>query len=102
MTTNNSNIISLKNWKEANKESREEASLLNYLKALSFHDLMNEAESARKELNSGSISEEVALKSKTILKEFTHRLKSDGLSANLKLITDSAEGKILKLKNLIK
>ncbi|PIK16587.1 hypothetical protein [Halobacteriovorax sp. JY17] len=99
MTADNSKIISLKNWKEAALELREETSFLNYLKALSFHDLMNEAESARNELNSGSINKEVTLKSKTILKEFSNRLKADGLSAGIISITESAEKKLSKLKS---
>ena len=99
MTTHSSKIISLKKWKETALELSEETSFLNYLKALSFHDLMNEAESARTELNSGSINKEITLKSKTILQEFSNRLKGDGLSASLNSITDSAEKKLTKLKN---
>ncbi|ATH08728.1 hypothetical protein BIY24_12455 [Halobacteriovorax marinus] len=100
MTAVNNKIVSLKNWKDKKLEISEETSLLNYLKALSFHDLMNEAENTRNELNSGELNSQTTLKYKTILKEFSNRLKADGLSAGLSSITESAENKLSKLKNL--
>lgn len=100
MTSETSKIISLKSWKEANLDSKEQSSFLRYLKALSFHDLMNESESARKQLNSGALNREITLKSKTILKELSDRLKADGLTAGLSSITESAENKLSKLKKL--
>ncbi|CBW27426.1 hypothetical protein BMS_2644 [Halobacteriovorax marinus SJ] len=67
MTAVNNKIVSLKNWKDKKLETSEETSLLNYLKALSFHDLMSEAENTRNELNSGELNSQTTLKYKTIL-----------------------------------
>lgn len=93
------NVLKVENFNEL----REEKSLLKYLAALNFHDLMIEAESALMELNKGIICKDQIVKVKTILKEFSNRLKSDadGFSANLTLINNSFEEKFSKLKELI-
>ncbi len=58
-------------------ELKEEKSLIKYIKALNFQDLMIEADTALKELNNGPLTTEVSLRSKTIIKEFAERLKSE-------------------------
>ncbi len=94
-----SNVLKLSDW----KEFQEEKSLMKYLRVLNFHDLMTEAEQALKELNSNPINKEITLKSKSILKEFSNRLKADrdGFAGTLSVISDSIEDKFGKLKELL-
>jgi hypothetical protein len=93
------NVLNLNNFTEL----KEEKSLMKYLKALNFHDLMIEAEQALKELNNGSLNKEVSLRSKTIVKEFSNRLKadSDGFSTSLTLINETIEKNFGKLKEIL-
>lgn len=93
------NVLNINNFADL----KEEKSLMKYLKALSFHDLMIEAEQALKELNNGSLNKEISLKSKTIIKEFSNRLKadSDGFSTSLSLINETLEKNFGKLKEML-
>jgi len=99
MNNNERNILKISDW----KEFQEEKSLLKYLRVLNFHDLMTEAEQALKELNSNPINKEITLRSKSILKEFSNRLKADrdGFAGTLSTISDSIEDKFGKLKELL-
>ncbi len=93
------NVLNLNNYTEL----KEEKSLMKYLRVLNFHDLMVEAEEALKELNSGKLNKDVSLRSKTIIKEFTNRLKgdSDVFSTGLTVINESLEKNFGKIKDIL-
>ncbi|WP_127714674.1 hypothetical protein [Halobacteriovorax sp. HLS] len=93
------NVLNLNNYTEL----KEEKSLMKYLKVLNFHDLMVEAEEALKELNNGKLNKEVSLRSKTIIKEFTNRLKgdSDVFSNGLTVINENLEKNFGKIKDIL-
>ena len=93
------NVLNLNNFTEL----KEEKSLMKYLRVLNFHDLMIEAEQALKELNDGSLNKEISLRSKTIMKEFSNRLKadSDGFSTSLTLLNEKLEKNFGKLKEML-
>ena len=92
-------MLNLNNYTEL----KEEKSLMKYLRVLNFHDLMVEAEEALKELNSGKLNKDVSLRSKTIIKEFTNRLKgdSDVFSTGLTVINESLEKNFGKIKDIL-
>ncbi len=89
-------IISIKKWKENRQLSLKEKQVNNFLKVLSFQQLINESTDIVKKLKSEPLNPELAFKSKLILKEFNKRLndQSPELANSLQNIRNNVEKKI--------
>lgn len=97
------NVLSFEQWKRSHGEKTEGQSLTQYLKVLSFHDLVNEYQSIIQELKDSPLNTELTQKSKLILKEFSDRLgeHSIGISDSLTEMRSKIEKKIFDLNGLL-
>lgn len=97
------NILSFEQWKRAQGDKAEGQSITQYLKVLSFHDLVNEYQSIIQELKDSPLNTELTQKSKLILKEFSDRLgeHSIGVSDSLSEMRSKIEKKIFDLNGLL-
>lgn len=97
------NVLSFEQWRRAQGEKTEGQSIKQYLKVLSFHDLVNEYQSIIQELKDSPLNTELTQKSKLILKEFSDRLgeHSIGISDSLTEMRSKIEKKIFDLNGLL-
>jgi len=97
------NVIALSNWKTKKELTSNEKSMSEYLKVLSFHDLLTETEDLIKELNDKPLNQEVTLKSKHLLREVNKRLQkdADGFARVLTDLRIQSEKKLFDIKGLL-
>jgi nucleoside diphosphate kinase len=97
------NVLSFEQWRLKQGERTQGQSLTQYLKVLSFHDLVNEYQSIIQELKDFPLNTELTQKSKTILSEFSDRLgeHSIGGSDSLTEMRSKIEKKIFDLNGLL-
>ena len=92
MNIDGENLVILDQWKNAKREG----SFSEYLKVLSFNDLINESDSLMNQLKRNEKTEDLFTKSRMMLNEFTVRLEreSRNLAVTVKDIKKSIEEKI--------
>ncbi len=97
------NVVPLSSWKSIREAEVKEKSMSDYLKVLSFHDLLVETEEIIKEINSKPLSQEITLKSKQLLREVNQRLQkdSDGFANALKDLRLQSEKTMFDIKGLL-
>ena len=96
-------VISFEAWKRALLEEQKDQSMKSYLKALSFHDLLNEYQATVAELNEEPYGPELAKRSKHIIEEFQGRIDSSTQNPerNLKVWMNKTDEKIFHLNELL-
>lgn len=72
MNTEHDNLVSLDQW----KNHKRDGSFSDYLKVLSFHDLMNESNEIMNQIKRQD-DEDIFSKTRFIMNEFTHRLERE-------------------------
>lgn len=97
------NVISFEKWKSALAETKSERSLQDYLKVLSFHDLVNEYKDVLSDLDREPLNQEITKRTKSILIEFSNRLgeHSSEHSDSLGVLRKKIERKIFDLNGLL-
>ena len=107
------NVVSLENWKKIKDaslsewkpqsldEKRAEKQFKDYFNILSFSELINESTDIIKELNQKPISNEITMKSKILLSQFSKRLgdESKEVAETFQDMRKRIESKILDLSN---
>jgi hypothetical protein len=73
MNTESENLVSLDQW----KNQKREASFSDYLKVLSFNDLMTESNEIMDQIKRNDEAEDIFSKTRVIMNEFTHRLEKE-------------------------
>lgn len=73
MNTESENLVSLDQW----KNKKREASFSDYLKVLSFNDLMTESNEIMDQIKRNDEAEDIFSKTRVIMNEFTHRLEKE-------------------------
>lgn len=73
MDTNSGNLLIIKEWKDSKKENE----FSEYLKILSFNDLINESNELMKEMKIQSSGLEIMAKTKSLMQEFSNRLDKE-------------------------
>jgi len=98
-----SNVISFEKWKNGLAEAKSEQSLNDYLKVLSFHDLVNEYKDVLSDLDREPLNQEITRRTKSILLEFSNRLgeHSSEHSDSLGVLRKKIERKIFDLNGLL-
>ena len=92
MNIETENLVILDQWKNLKKESH----FSDYLKVLSFNDLINESDSLMGQLKRNEKTEDLFSKSRVMLNEFTMRLEreSRNLAVSVKDLKKSIEDKL--------
>ncbi len=92
MNIETENLVILDHWKNAKKENH----FSDYLKILSFNDLINESESLMNQLKRNEKTEDLFSKSRVMLNEFTMRLEreSRNLAVSVKDLKKTIEEKL--------
>lgn len=72
MNTEQDNLVSLDQWKNHKRDNN----FSDYLKVLSFHDLMNESNELMNQIKR-SDDEDLFSRTRFIMNEFTHRLEKE-------------------------
>ena len=92
MNIETENLVILDQWKNLKKESH----FSDYLKVLSFNDLINESDSLMNQLKRNEKTEDLFTKSRVMLNEFTMRLEreSRNLAISVKDLKKSIEDKL--------
>lgn len=70
MNNGRQNLVSLDQW----KHHRREANFSDYLKVLSFHDLVNESNNLNSQIKKQATTDHLLSKTKMMMNELTHRL----------------------------
>ena len=93
MNIDGENLVSLDQW----KNKKREGNFSDYLKVLSFNDLINESDSLMGQLKRNEEQDDVFTKTRVMLNEFTLRLEKESkqLSNSVKDLKKSIEDKIL-------
>jgi hypothetical protein len=73
MSNNRQNLVSLDQWKHQKRES----SFSEYLKVLSFNDLINESTHLSKEIKKQAAADHLLSKTKLMMNELTHRIERE-------------------------
>lgn len=92
MNIDGENLVSLDDWKNHKKESN----FSDYLKVLSFNDLMNESDSLMNQIKKSDEMDDLFSKTKLMMNEFTSRLEkeSKSLAESVKDIKKQIEDKL--------
>ncbi len=92
MNIDSDNLVSLDKW----KSHKREANFSDYLKVLSFNDLMNESSSLMDEIKKTDEMEDLFSKTKLMMNEFTFRLEkeSKNLAESVKDLKKQIEDKL--------
>ena len=92
MNVDGENLVSLDQW----KTHKREGNFSDYLKVLSFNDLMNESNSLMDQIKRSDEMEDLFSKTKVMMNEFTQRLEkeSKNLSDSVKDFKKSIEDKL--------
>ena len=73
MNTESENLINLDQWKNQKRDSN----FSDYLKILSFNDLMNESNELMDQIKRNNEADDLFSKTRVIMNEFTHRLEKE-------------------------
>lgn len=92
MNIDGENLVSLDDWKNHKKESN----FSDYLKVLSFNDLMNESDNLMNQIKKSDEMDDLFSKTKLMMNEFTSRLEkeSKSLAESVKDIKKQIEDKL--------
>lgn len=92
MNIDSENLVSLDDWKNHKKESN----FSDYLKVLSFNDLMNESDSLMNQIKKNDEMDDLFSKTKLMMNEFTSRLEkeSKNLAESVKDLKKQIEDKL--------
>lgn len=92
MNIDGENLVSLDDWKNHKKESN----FSDYLKVLSFNDLMNESDSLMNQIKKSDEMDDLFSKTKLMMNEFTSRLEkeSKNLAESVKDLKKQIEDKL--------
>lgn len=94
MNTEQDNLVSLDQWKNHKTDFKRDNSFSDYLKVLSFHDLMNESAEIMNQLKHDD--EDLFTKTRSIMNEFTVRLERESrhLADSVKELKKQIEDKL--------
>ncbi|MDD4975366.1 MAG: hypothetical protein PHY93_13485 [Bacteriovorax sp.] len=73
MNTDRENLVNLNQWKNHKRENN----FSDYLKVLSFNDLMNESNELLDQIKRSEEGIDLFSKTRVIMSEFTHRLEKE-------------------------
>ncbi len=92
MNIDSDNLVDLGEWKSLKKE----ANFSDYLKVLSFNDLMNESNALMDQIKSNDEGDDLFSKTKVMMNEFTHRLEKESkmLATSVKDLKKQIEDKL--------
>lgn len=92
MNINGENLVNLDQW----KSQKREGNFSDYLKVLSFSDLMSESNSLVDQMKKSEEVEDIFSKTKVMMNEFTHRLEKESkyLANSVKDLKKSIEDKL--------
>lgn len=92
MNTDTENLVDLGEWKALKKE----ANFSDYLKVLSFNDLMNESNDLMGKIKLNDEADDIFSKTKVMMNEFTHRLEKESkhLATSVKDLKKQIEDKL--------
>jgi len=82
MNTERGNIVNLEQWKADKKD----CSFSDYLKVLSFNDLLNESSELMEQINNNVDGDDLFSKTRLLMNEFTNRLEKES-----RLLADSVK-----------
>jgi hypothetical protein len=85
MNTENDNLVDLDRWKNQKRECMRDANFSDYLKVLSFNDLMSESNELIDQIKSNR-GDDLFSKTRFVMNEFTHRLEKES-----KLLAESVK-----------
>lgn len=93
MNTDSENLVSLDDWKNQKRDS----SFSDYLKVLSFNDLMNESNELINQIKRSDEGDDLFTKTKVIMNEFSLRLEKESkyLANSVKDFKKQIEDKLL-------
>lgn len=86
------NLVNLDQW----KNDKRDACFSDYLKVLSFNDLMTESSALMDQMKSEDASTDLFRKTKVMMNEFTHRLEKESkhLATSVKDLKKQIEDKL--------
>ncbi len=92
MNTESENLVSLDQWKNQKRDN----SFSDYLKVLSFNDLMSESNELMNQLKKSEAEADLFSKTRVIMNEFTHRLERESrhLADSVKDLKKQIEDKL--------
>ena len=92
MNTESDNLVRLDQWKNSKRDS----SFSDYLKVLSFNDLMNESTDLLDQMRKSEESDNLFSKTREMMNEFTHRLEKESrhLADSVKDLKKQIEDKL--------
>jgi 5-bromo-4-chloroindolyl phosphate hydrolysis protein len=92
MNTESDNLVRLDQWKNSKRDS----SFSDYLKVLSFNDLMNESTDLLDQMRKSEESDNLFSKTRVMMNEFTHRLEKESrhLADSVKDLKKQIEDKL--------
>lgn len=92
MNTDRENLVSLNQWKNHKRDN----SFSDYLKVLSFNDLMNESNDLMNQINKNNEAEDLFSKTKMMMNEFSTRLEKESkfLAESVKDFKNKIEDKL--------
>ena len=92
MNMDGENLVNLDQWKNAKREGN----FSDYLKVLSFNDLMNESNSLMDQIKRSEEADDLFSKTKLMMNEFTTRLEKESkhLSVKVSDLKKSIEDKL--------
>ncbi|AUN97226.1 hypothetical protein DOM21_15530 [Bacteriovorax stolpii] len=92
MNIDGENLVSLDQW----KTQKREGNFSDYLKVLSFNDLMNESDSLMDQLKRSEEMDDLFSKTRVMMNEFTNRLEKESkhLADSVKDLKKQIEDKL--------
>ncbi|MDO9181297.1 MAG: hypothetical protein Q7U04_02760 [Bacteriovorax sp.] len=75
MNTESENLVNLDQWKNHKRDGARDASFSDYLKVLSFNDLMTESTELMNQIKKSDEGSDLFSKTRVMMNEFTHRLE---------------------------
>lgn len=92
MNIDGENLVSLDQW----KSQKREGNFSDYLKVLSFNDLMNESDSLMDQLKRSEEMDDLFSKTRVMMNEFTNRLEKESkhLADSVKDLKKQIEDKL--------
>lgn len=92
MNIDGENLVSLDQW----KTHKREGNFSDYLKVLSFNDLMNESDSLMDQLKRSEEMDDLFSKTRVMMNEFTNRLEKESkhLADSVKDLKKQIENKL--------
>lgn len=92
MNTESDNLVSLDQWKNYKRDSN----FSDYLKVLSFNDLMSESNELMNQIKKSDEADDLFSKTRVIMNEFSHRLEKESkhLALSVKDLKKQIEDKL--------